>query len=77
MLKQFTFVATLFGMSEIKLSVVSPVYKAEKIVDELVRQVNIAASAITDSYEIILVEDAGPDNSWNVIVANAVNNKKG
>ena len=49
------------------ISVVSPVYRAEKIVGELVRQLHENLSAITDNYEIVLVNDASPDNSWNMI----------
>lgn len=49
------------------LSIVSPVYKAEKIIPVLVERIEKAVSAITEDYEIILVEDGGPDNSWFVI----------
>jgi polyisoprenyl-phosphate glycosyltransferase len=52
------------------LSIVSPVYKAEKIIDELVGRLTAELSKITDSYEIVLVEDSGPDNSWDKIVEN-------
>ncbi len=58
-----------------QLSVVSPVYRAEKIVDELVRRLTIELSGITDSYEILLVEDCGPDNSWDKIVENCEKDK--
>lgn len=51
------------------ISVVSPVYKAENIVAELVKQVREAVSSITKDFEIILVNDASPDNSWDKIVA--------
>lgn len=47
-----------------KLSIVSPVYRAEKIVEELVTQIKTAISTITDDFEIILVNDYSPDNSW-------------
>jgi len=40
-----------------KLSIISPVYKAEKIIDELVNRIIQSVSHITDDYEIILVED--------------------
>ena len=53
---------------KIHLSVVSPVYRAEGIVGELVRQLHEQLSAITDDYEIILVNDSSPDNSWLSIV---------
>ncbi|GHT22580.1 glycosyl transferase [Bacteroidia bacterium] len=49
------------------ISVVSPVYRAEKIVEELVRQLHETVSQITDDYEIILVNDASPDDSWLAI----------
>src|ERR1700744_1679973 len=57
------------------ISVVSPVYKAEKIVDELVRQLTAELQKITDDYEIVLVEDCGPDNSWEKIKANCAADK--
>jgi len=50
------------------ISVVSPVYKAEKIVIELVRQLHENLAKITNDYEIILVNDASPDNSWEAII---------
>ena len=56
-------------MSSIHISIVSPVYKAEKILDELVRRLHAVLQPITDSYEIILVDDRSPDNSWARIAA--------
>lgn len=49
------------------LSIVSPVYNAEKIIPDLVERIESSIQDITDEYEIILVEDGGPDNSWGVI----------
>ena len=46
------------------ISVVSPVYRAEGCVAELCRRLKLAIASITDNFEIILVEDRGPDNSW-------------
>ena len=54
-------------MEPIHISVVSPVYRAEKCIEELVNQIEKEIAAITGSYEIILVEDCGPDNSWGKI----------
>ena len=48
----------------VKISVVSPVYRGEKMVGELVRRNVEALKTITDDFEIILVNDASPDNSW-------------
>lgn len=53
--------------NNIHLSIVSPVYRAENIVEELVKQVKENVSAITEDFEIILVNDASPDNSWEKI----------
>lgn len=49
------------------ISVISPVYKADKIISELVKRIKLSLDEITNSYEIILVEDGSPDNSWNEI----------
>lgn len=58
------------------LSVVSPVYKAEKIIPLLIQRVQNAVSKITTDFEIILVEDGGPDKSWEVIATIAKTNSK-
>jgi dolichol-phosphate mannosyltransferase len=60
----------------IHLSIVSPVYNAEKIIPQLVERIKKSVSQITLDYEIILVEDAGPDNSWRAIEKIAKNNPK-
>lgn len=49
------------------ISVVSPVYKAEKIIPKLVNRTVQELEKITAHFEIILVEDCGPDDSWKVI----------
>jgi dolichol-phosphate mannosyltransferase len=59
-----------------RLSIVSPVYKAEKIIPILVERIEKSVGKITADYEIILVEDGGPDHSWSVIEALAQNNPK-
>ena len=50
------------------ISIVSPVYRGVKMVVELVRRIVESVSSITDDYEIILVNDASPDNSWAEIL---------
>jgi dolichol-phosphate mannosyltransferase len=52
------------------ISIVSPVYKAEKIVDLLVQRISEEVGKITAAYEIILVEDGSPDASWEAIERN-------
>lgn len=58
------------------ISIVSPVYLGEKIVPELVKQIANSVSKITSNYEIILVEDGSPDNSWLAIEKECANNTK-
>jgi len=50
-----------------EISIVSPVYKAEKIISELIQRLHIVLKPITADYEIILVEDGSSDGSWNII----------
>jgi len=49
------------------ISVVIPVYKAERCLDELYRRLKTSLESITPSFEIVLVEDCGGDNSWQII----------
>ncbi len=58
------------------ISVVSPVYKAEKIVDELVERLVRSLSLITSDFEIVLVDDNSPDASWEKILRNCNNDKR-
>lgn len=46
------------------ISIVSPEYKGERMVSELVRRIKESVSTITDDFEIILVNDASPDDTW-------------
>lgn len=49
------------------LTVVSPVHNAGQIVSTLVERIAGEARKITEQYEIILVEDGSPDDSWEKI----------
>lgn len=51
----------------IDISIVSPIYRAEKILPELVRQLTDAMASSSLTYEIVLVNDASPDRSWSVM----------
>ncbi len=46
------------------ISIVSPVYRAEKIVEKLVSEIQKTMVLMNVSFEIILVDDRSPDNSW-------------
>lgn len=60
----------------VRISVVSPVYKAEKIIIELCSRLVTSLSRITNDFEIILIDDGSPDNSWNKICEIAKNEKR-
>lgn len=59
-----------------QISIVSPVYRAEKIVPVLVENIITHVQKITSDFEIILVEDCGPDNSWKSIELECSKSKK-
>lgn len=63
-------------VTNIKLTIVSPVYRGEKMVSELVRRIVENVETITSDYEIILVNDASPDNSWSEIEKECAKNTK-
>ncbi|SEQ09706.1 dolichol-phosphate mannosyltransferase [Hyunsoonleella jejuensis] len=52
-----------------EISFVSPVYKAENILEELVSEVQKVMAKLNKTYEIILVDDRSPDDSWRVMKA--------
>jgi len=49
------------------VSVVSPVYGAEACIGELCGRLKSTLESITEDFEIILVDDRSPDNSWAAI----------
>jgi dolichol-phosphate mannosyltransferase len=49
------------------ISVVSPVYKAPKILPELLVRLEKSLLEITNSFEVILIDDGCPWDSWTVI----------
>jgi len=59
-----------------KISIISTVYQAEKMLDELVERIASSISEITNNYEIILVNDGSIDKSWEVTREICRNNKK-
>lgn len=59
-----------------KLSIVSPIYRAENIVEKLVFEIEKEVSKLNITYEIILVDDRSHDNSWQKMKAIASQNNK-
>lgn len=48
-------------------SVVIPVYRSEKMLEELHRRLSAVMQEMGQSYEILFVEDCGYDGSWRVL----------
>jgi dolichol-phosphate mannosyltransferase len=49
------------------ISIISPVYGCADVLQELCNQLDEHLSNITRNYEVILVNDASPDDAWEVI----------
>jgi dolichol-phosphate mannosyltransferase/undecaprenyl-phosphate 4-deoxy-4-formamido-L-arabinose transferase len=54
-------------MAEALYSIVVPVYRSEKSLRELYDRIDKTFETIDGDYELILVEDCGGDNSWQVM----------
>ena len=50
-----------------KISIVSPVYNGQECIEKLVKKIRFYINKYTTNFEIILIDDASKDNSWNVI----------
>ncbi len=61
-------------MSNPKISFVSPVYKAEYNLEKLVSEIINTMATINETFEIVLVDDRSPDNSWQVMKSLAQKN---
>jgi glycosyltransferase involved in cell wall biosynthesis len=58
------------------LSVVVPVYKGEPFLDELYLRVKENALKVFSDFELILVNDASPDQSWKLIEKLCANDRR-
>lgn len=54
---------------DLKLSIVVPVYRSQEILPELVHQVHqaVCSLGLKDCFELLLVNDGSPDDSWSAI----------
>jgi len=50
-----------------KCSVVIPVYRSEQSLDFLIERLAAVLPNVCEIYEVVLVNDGSPDNSWGVI----------
>lgn len=55
-------------MPRMNLSVVVPIYKGETLIEPLVAELIRTLPTFANKYEVILVNDGSPDNSWKLIV---------
>lgn len=51
----------------VELSIISPVYRGKSLVEPLIQELNSALGGASKTFEIILVEDGCPENSWTEI----------
>jgi glycosyltransferase involved in cell wall biosynthesis len=49
------------------ISVIIPAYNSAEILPELITSLQSTMEGFLDSYELILINDASPDNTWAVI----------
>lgn len=54
-------------MPRMNLSVVVPIYRGEPFIERLVTDLSRVLPAFTEEYEILLIDDGSPDNSWSLI----------
>lgn len=54
-------------MPRMNVSVVIPVYRSEQTLGTLIERLGRALPAFADSYEVVLVNDGSPDNTWGII----------
>lgn len=50
-----------------QLSIISPVYEAESLLDELVSRIVAQVSPLTSRFEIILIDDGSQDGTWKKV----------
>ncbi len=63
-------------MDKVHISVVTPVYGCSGNLEKLYERLEKTLSSITNNFEIIMVNDASPDNPWDTIVELSKNDKR-
>ena len=63
-------------MENKRISVVIPEYKGASIMGDLLERLDAALSIVSDNYEIILVNDCSPDDTWAEIKRFAAQDKR-
>lgn len=55
------------GQSQTDFSIIIPVYNSEKTLEELVNRIESIFTDVSQSFEIILVDDCSADKSWDML----------
>jgi len=63
-------------MSKNHIAVIVPVYNSLKTLSELISTLEVTLEKITDCYQIILIDDCGPQPVWPVIAEHASRNSR-
>lgn len=59
----------MMNLPKPELSIVSTMYRSADFIADFHHRITSAAASITDSYEIILVDDGSPDNSLDIALS--------
>lgn len=52
---------------QLELSIVVPVYRSARTLAELLERIHASVATLVERYEVILIDDGSPDNSWEVL----------
>lgn len=63
-------------MNNVLISIVVPEYKGASMMGMLLERIDKALAPITENYEVILVNDCSPDNTWQEIKKYAAKDKR-
>ncbi|MFX0201156.1 MAG: glycosyltransferase, partial [Candidatus Hodarchaeota archaeon] len=63
-------------MRQLLISVVIPVFRSGDALKELHRRLDNTFTNVDADYEFILIDDASPDNSWEIMKSLRAENKK-
>lgn len=64
------------SVTRMRVSIVIPVFNAERNLPELYRQLMPAMEELVDTFEVVMVEDSSSDNSWDAIRRIAENDSR-
>jgi len=59
--------SNIHGNNKVKISVVIPLYNEEKSLEELYERITLSLQPLSDSFELIFIDDGSTDNSFSVL----------